>query len=331
MRLWRAAGLLLVLAILACLYAYYRVARPYKNFAGTIYVDLPKGTTTRGMATELERAGVIGSRWDFWLARLLNRGRTLEAGEYAFSKAEPALDVVRRIERGDIFYFELLVPEGKNMFDIASQVEQLGVFQGDAFLKAARDPALIRDLDPQAPSLEGYLFPSAYRLNHRTTPAQLCRMMTDRFRSAWRGLNSDANLHQIVTLASLVEKEGKLEEERPLIAAVFTNRLRIGMKLDCDPTTIYAAELLGVYRGTIFRSDLDRDDPYNTYRHSGLPPGPIANPGVPSLKAALHPAESDALYFVKRPDDSGGHEFSTSLAAHTHAVEKYRHGSRQFR
>jgi UPF0755 protein len=241
------------------------------------------------------------------------------------------MEVVSRIARGDIFYLELPVPEGRNMFDIGAAAEQLGVFKADDFVKAAQDPALIRDLDPKAPTLEGYLFPSTYRLGHRTTPAHLCGMMTDRFRAAWKSLNTDADVHDTVTLASLVEKEGKLEEERPLIAAVFANRQRLGMKLECDPTTIYAALLLGVYRGTIYRSDLDRDHPYNTYSHVGLPPGPIANPGIPSLTAALHPADSDALYFVRRPDDSGGHQFSGSLAAHTNAVEKYRRGLRQVR
>jgi UPF0755 protein len=323
--------MLLLLAILAGGFAYYRVARRYQGFTGTVYVDLPRGTSTGGIAAELAKAGVIGSRWDFWLARLANRGRPLQAGEYAFSHPASAVEVVSRIARGDIFYIELVVPEGENMFDIGASVEQLGVFKADDFVKAAQDPALIRDLDPKAPMLEGYLFPSTYRLNHRTTPALLCRMMTDRFRAAWRGLNTNANVHDTVTLASLVEKEGKLAEERPLIAAVFANRLRLGMKLECDPTTIYAAQLLGVYRGAIYRSDLDRSHPYNTYSRVGLPPGPIANPGVPSLIAALYPADSADLYFVRRPDDSGGHQFSTSLAAHTNAVEKYRRGSRQFR
>jgi UPF0755 protein len=323
--------MLLVLAIVAAGFVYYRATRPYRAFTGTVYVDLPHGTSTSGMAAELAKAGVIGSRWDFWIARLANRGRALQAGEYAFDHPASAMEVCARIARGDIFYFELKVPEGKNMFDIGAAAEQLGVFKSADFVKAAQDPALIRDLDPQAPSLEGYLFPSTYRLGHRTTPAQLCRMMTERFRAAWRGLNTDASVHETVTLASLVEKEGKLEEERPLIAAVFANRLRLGMKLECDPTTVYAAQLLGVYRGTIYRSDLDRDHPYNTYSHAGLPPGPIANPGVPSLTAALHPAASEALYFVRRPDDTGGHQFSTSLAEHSIAVEKYRRGLRQVR
>ena len=331
MRFWRAVGMLLVLAVVAGGFLYYRATRPYRGFTGTVYVELPHGTSTSGMAAELAKAGVIGSRWDFWIARLANRGRALQAGEYAFDHPASAMEVCARIARGDIFYFELLVPEGKNMFDIGAAAEQLGVFKGTEFVKAAQDPTVIRDLDPQAPSLEGYLFPSTYRLGHRTTPTQLCRMMTERFRAAWRGLNTDAGVHETVTLASLVEKEGKLEEERPLIAAVFANRLRLGMKLECDPTTIYAAQLLGVYRGTIYRSDLDRDDPYNTYRHVGLPPGPIANPGIPSLAAALHPAASEALYFVRKPDDSGGHQFSSTLAEHSVAVEKYRRGLRQVR
>jgi UPF0755 protein len=316
MKVWRAVGTLLVAAALAGGYLYYRATRSYRGFTGTVYVDLPHGTSTGGIAAQLAGAGVIGSRWDFWVARLAGHGQTLQAGEYAFDHPASAMEVCGRIARGDVFYFELPVPEGWNMFDIGAAAQQLGVFTAEQFVKAAQDPALIRDLDPQAPSLEGYLFPSTYRIGHHTTPAELCRMMTGRFRAAWRSLNTDAPVHQTVTLASLVEKEGKLAEERP----------RLGMKLECDPTTIYAAELLGVYRGTIYRSDLDRSQPYNTYSHVGMPPGPIANPGIPSLEAALHPAVSEDLYFVRRPDDSGAHQFSSSLAAHNAAVDKYHRG-----
>ena len=196
-------------------------------------------------------------------------------------------------------------------------------------MNAARHAALIRDLDPQAPSLEGYLFPDTYKLKRHTTPEDLCLTMTARFREVWRGLGIAGNPHEIVTLASLVEKEGKLSEERPMIAAVFRNRLNLGMKLDCDPTTIYAAELDGRYRGVIHRSDLDSRNPYNTYQHAGLPPGPIANPGLGSLHAALHPADTEALYFVLHPDGSGSHQFSKDLAAHQKAVETYRRGVRK--
>ena len=326
MKLRRTAATLLLVAMGGGAFLYYRATRPYRGFTGTVYVDLPRGTSTNGIAAELAKAGVVGSRWDFWLARLANRGRTLQAGEYAFDRPASPVEVEGRIARGDVFYFELVVPEGKNMFEIGEAAEQLGVFKASEFVKAAQDPTLIRDLDPRAPTLEGYLFPSTYRLGHRTGPAQLCRMMTERFRAAWRDLQADAGVHETVTMASLVEKEGKLAEERPLIAAVFANRLRLGMKLECDPTTIYAAELLGVYRGTIYRSDLDRSHPYNTYSHAGLPPGPIANPGIPSIAAALNPAATEDLYFVRKPGESGAHQFSASLAAHTTAVEKYRRG-----
>jgi UPF0755 protein len=333
MKFLRALFLLLLVAAVAGGVLFYRVTRPYQGFSGTTYVELPHGASTNGMATALAQAGVIGSPWDFWMARLVRRvqapGQVLQAGEYAFDHAASPLEVCSRIARGDIFYYELVVPEGKNIFDIGAAVEQLGVFKAADFVKAAQDPTLIRDLDPHAPSLEGYLFPKTYRIGHRTTPQQLCRIMTDGFRTAWRGLHTDADVHETVTLASLVEKEGKLSEERPLIASVFANRLRLGMKLECDPTTIYAAQLLGVYRGTIYRSDLDRKDPYNTYSHTGLPPGPIANPGVPSMLAALHPTESDDLYFVRRPDDTGSHQFSPTLAAHNAATEQYRRGLRK--
>jgi UPF0755 protein len=187
---------------------------------------------------------------------------------------------------------------------------------------------MIRDLDPAAPSLEGYLFPNTYKLSRHTTAEALCRMMTEKFREVWRRLDGSDNPHATVTLASMVEREAKLPEERPLIAAVFANRLRIGMKLDCDPTTVYAALLDGRYRGTIYRSDLDSANPYNTYRHAGMPPGPIANPGLDSLRAALYPSGSDALYFVARPDGSGGHTFSSDLASHNAATERYRRGQK---
>ena len=152
--------------------------------------------------------------------------------------------------------------------------------------------------------------------------------MTGKFREVWGEIGGDHNIHETVTLASLVEREGKVAEDRPQIAAVFANRLRIGMKLDCDPTTIYAAVLDGRYRGTIYRSDLQSQNAYNTYQHAGLPPGPIANPGRASLEAALHPADSDALFFVLRPDGSGRHEFTKTLAEHSKAVGKYRRGAK---
>jgi UPF0755 protein len=325
MKLLRFAALLL---LLAAALLFWRT-RPYQGFRGEVFVDIPRGTSTDAIGNMLAEAGVVRSRLEFLIARLTSRRKVLQAGEYRFDHPATPFEVYNRIGRGDVFYFELVIPEGKNMFDIAAAAEQIGLFPAAQFLAAAHDPAMIRDLDSQAPTLEGYLFPSTYRLNRHTTPERLCRTMTGSFRDAWRGLATAARVHDTVTLASLVEKEGKLAEERPRIAAVFTNRLRIGMKLDCDPTTIYAALLHGRYRGTIHRSDLDSEDPYNTYRHAGLPPGPIANPGLASIRAVLQPAESDALYFVLRPDGSGGHQFSNNIAAHEAATEKYRHGAQK--
>ena len=324
MKMIRRLGVLVLLCLAAGGYAVYRIGQPFQGFHGEVFVEFPHGTGTGVMADELVRAGVVRSRWDFLLARAIDREGVLQAGEYRFNRAAAPAEIVSRIRRGDIFFYELVVPEGKNMFDIAAEAEQLGVFQASAFLDAARNPAMIRDLDPKAPTLEGYLFPDTYKLPHHATPERLCRLMTLKFREAWTSLHTGANLHDTITLASLVEKEGKLAEERTRIAAVFANRLRIGMKLDCDPTTIYAALLVDRYRGTIYRSDLDRDHAYNTYHYAGLPPGPIANPGLASIRAALSPAVSDSLYFVARADGSGGHEFSSNIAAHEAAVSHYR-------
>jgi UPF0755 protein len=197
----------------------------------------------------------------------------------------------------------------------------------DEFLKAAAKPQSIRDLDPVAPTLEGYLFPSTYRLTHNTTGRQLCEAMTRDFRKHWMLLGGNAKApetHKIVTLASLIEKETAVSQERPLVAAVFMNRLRLSMPLQCDPTTVYAALLDRRYQGVIHKSDLASGNPYNTYTHTGLPPGPIANPGIASLKAALHPAETDYLYFVAKTDGSGSHQFSAKLLEHEKAVLAYR-------
>jgi UPF0755 protein len=313
-----------LVVLLLLFYISYRLLSPYHGFSGTVFVEIPRGTSAPAIGRMLADRGVVRSRWDFLLARVLERGRTLQAGEYRFERAASPREVYDRIARGDVFYYELLVPEGFNIYDIGAAAEQLGLFPASEFVAAASDPSLIQDLDPSAPSLEGYLFPNTYRLSRKTTPIQLCRMMTAKFRQVWSKLATGANPHDTVTLASLVEKEGKLASERPIIAAVFENRLRIGMRLDCDPTTIYAAILDHRYRGAIYRSDLDSDNAYNTYRHAGLPPGPIANPGLASLRAVLDPAPSKALYFVLRPDGSGGHEFSNTIAEHAVATSRYR-------
>lgn len=297
----------------------------YAGFQQEVFVDIPKGTSARAVAARLAESGVIPARWQFLLVRALRPAARLKAGEYLFRRPASVWEVFDRIAWGDIFYYELTVTEGQSIFDIAASLDRLDIMPDSAFLAAARDPSLIRDLDPQAPTLEGYLFPDTYRLARHTTPQQLCRLMTERFRKAWQQLGPPkVDLHATVALASLVEKEARLKPDQPLIASVFLNRLRLGMPLQCDPTAVYAAQLEDRYQGAIFRSDLERKQLYNTYQYAGLPPGPIANPGLAALAAVLHPAQTDYLYFVALPDGSGGHQFSKELTTHERAVSKYR-------
>jgi UPF0755 protein len=319
---------LIVAAAVGGFWVMNELNQPYKGFTEPVFIEFAHGTSSQKMADLLAQRGVIPSSWVFLAARELRRGVNLQAGEYKFDKAASPLDVLGRISRGDIYYVEFLAPEGYNMFDIAAAVAKVGL-SPDEFLAAARNPAPIRDLVPQAKTLEGYLFPSKYRVYKHTTAHQLCLMMVTEFRIQWKTLKSGANLHDTVTLASMVEKEARRPDERPVIASVFTNRLHIGMKLDCDPTTVYAALLDGRYRGTIYRSDLENESPWNTYRHAGLPPGPIANPGLGTIRAALAPADTQYLYFVARADGTGGHAFSESLAKHAEAVAQYRRATAQ--
>jgi UPF0755 protein len=301
-----------------------RLAQPWKGFSGPVLIEFPRGTSSSRMASMLAEKGIIEHSWLFLAARLVRHGERLQAGEYQFAKAASPLDVYSRIARGDIFYMELLVPEGFNMFEVADAVAKLGTMSAETFLEAARDPSPIRDLDPKAETLEGYLFPNKYRVYRKTTAREICRTMTTEFRAQWKTLDAGGkSVHDTVTLASLVEREARLPSERPRVASVFRNRLRIGMRLQCDPTTVYAALLDNRYRGVIHRSDLDNPSLYNTYQHAGLPPGPIANPGLDSIRAALSPEETPYLYFVAKADGSGGHNFSDSLQKHVAAVVRY--------
>jgi UPF0755 protein len=305
----------------------YRWFGAYRGFEEPVFVDIGHGMSSRDIAAELARKGVVRSDWIFLTVRALRPRAKLQAGEYRFAISETPWQVFEKIRRGQVFYQDFTVPEGSNIFDIASLVENAAGMRADDFLQAASDAASIRDLDPGAPSLEGYLFPSTYRITHHTTAKQLCRMMTTEFRKHWRTLTSTspgADVHRTTTLASLVEKETGLPAERALVASVFENRLARNMALQCDPSTVYAALIENRYRGTIYKSDLASRNPYNTYTHTGLPPGPIANPGIEALTAALHPAATDYLYFVARPDAPGSHHFSATLAEHEKAVATFR-------
>lgn len=321
--------LLAVAVALALTLGGYWYFGPFRGFANETFVEIHRGMSSRQIARQLTHQGVVRSTWAFLAVRLLHPRATLQAGEYRFGAAQTPWQVFEEIRKGEIFYEDFTVPEGSNIFDIANLLEQADLVRPDAFLKEAADPEMVRDLDSAAPDLEGYLFPSTYRVKHSTTAKELCRLMTTEFRKQYALLNPppQSDVHEIVTLASLVEKESAIPQERPVIASVFLNRLKLHMPLQCDPTTVYAALLENRYRGVIRKSDLASANPYNTYAHAGLPPGPIANPGAQSLTAVLRPANTNYIYFVAKPDGSGSHVFSATLTEHEKAVLVYRNGT----
>ena len=281
------------------------------------------------MADLLAARGVLRHRLPFLVLYWTARSRhALRAGEYLFERPLRPIDVYRRLVHGDIYLHPVVIPEGSDRFDIARILNQRLGIDPLQFFKVTQQTSAIRDLDPKAPSLEGYLFPDTYRFPRGVSAATVVITMLARFRQvvgkrfANELPSSPAGWHEVITLASLVEKETPEPSERPPIAGVFERRLERGMPLQCDPTVVYAARLDYHPIGPITQSDLGFDSPYNTYRHSGLPPGPIANPGQASIRAALHPADGDALYFVA--NNHGGHVFARTLAEHQLNVSRYR-------
>jgi UPF0755 protein len=290
------------------------------------FVALTPGSSTARMGEQLEAAGIVRNRYAFDLVRLWKRG-TLKAGEYRFDHPTAVTEVYNRIARGDVYTVSVTFPEGANMFDAAARLEQAGLAGGQDFVDAVQNHTeLIADLDPKARNLEGYLFPDTYHFARKASATQLAATMVRRFRAIAGQLGLRGNLHDVVTMASLVERETAVDAERPLVASVFQNRLAKKMPLMTDPSLIYGLELEGRWRGTIFASDLKRDTPYNTYLHAGLPPGPIANPGMKSLRAAMEPAKSDYLYFVAAGANPQGQSiFSRTMDEQNKAVAGYRH------
>lgn len=314
----------LLLAILAGVYVLLAPVGPHQE----TFVDVAQGTSTAGVGRELEQRGLVRSRFAFDLARVLKRG-TLKAGEYRFDHPANVFEVYDRLRRGDVYYRLVTVPEGYNIFDTAAAVEASQLATHDDFLAAARKQiTLIADLDPKAQTLEGYLYPDTYRFQRSDTPATMLRAMVKRFRQEAEKIGLKGDVHQMVTLASVVEKETPVAADRPLVASVMENRLRGNIPLMTDPTVIYAALLENRYRGTIYQSDLQRDSSYNTYKHAGLPPGPICSPGAASLQAAMHPAATDYLYFVADPTAGGHSRFAKTLEEHQRNVAAYRHAQR---
>lgn len=306
-----------------------RTDQPFRGYASADQlVEIPTGLSTAAIGRRLADAGVVRDTFTYRVALWLNGNATrLQAGEYRFDRPMTAREVVDKLVRGDVDQVTITFPEGLTIPEMASIFEAEGFGPAPSFTAAARDVSLVAELDPAADDLEGYLFPDTYKVSKRIDAGRLTRAMVERVKevltpvvrqaAAGRGLS----VRQLVTLASLVEKETGQRGERRVIAGVYVNRLRIGMPLQCDPTVIYALQRRGQYDGNLRRDDLAVDSPYNTYRYAGLPPGPIAAPGQASLEAAADPADVDFLYFVSRND--GSHVFSRSLDEHNRNVRRH--------
>jgi UPF0755 protein len=328
-KLLALVAVLIVAAGCAAYVVVTRVDQPFRGYSEEAQsVDVPQGAGTRAIGDRLIAAGVVRDRLTYRAALWLSgSARHLKAGEYRFDRPMSARDVLAKIARGDVDLISITFPEGLTIADMAHLFESHGFGPAADFKAAAKDTSAIRELDPIATDLEGYLFPETYALPRHAHAQELVHAMTDRFQkiltpelraqASARGLT----VRQLVTLASIVEKETARPEERPIVAAVYSNRLRLGMGLQCDPTVIYALQKAGRYDGNIRRDDLMFDSPYNTYRYAGLPPGPIAAPGKGSLEAAANPADNDFLYFVSRND--GSHEFARTLSEHNRNVQKF--------
>lgn len=335
MKRWLLLLLLLLLASLTGLAVTAReLKRPYRGYFENQLLTIEPGLRAPEVAKLLGARGVLEHRWPFLLRYWFGRWRhqRLKAGEYLFDRPLSPTEVYWKLAHGDVYLHSVVVPEGSDQFDVARILSQQLGMKAEEFLRAARETTAIRGLDPTAPTLEGYLFPDTYRLPRSVSPAGAAATMLGRFRQVLGThleaelRESECRLHDVITLASLVEKETPDPQERPLIAGVFARRLEKGWPLECDPTVVYAARLNHHLHehlaAPIMQSDLKFDSPYNTYRHAGLPPGPICNPGEASIRAALHPANGKFLYFVS--NNHGGHFFARTLAEHQHNVARYR-------
>jgi UPF0755 protein len=305
------------------------VDRPFKGYdAAEQFVEIPQGAGSVAIAKRLADAGVVRDVNSFRLALwVTGEGRRLQAGEYRFDQPMSARQVADKIARGDVYVRPITFPEGLTIKQMGALYESKGFGPAREFVTAAKNGSLVSAVDPEAKDLEGYLFPDTYKLPRHATAEQLvARMVAGFMKTLTPALIDGAEaremtVRQLVTLASIVEKETGNSDERPRVAAVYANRLKVGMGLQCDPTVIYALERAGRYSGNLTRENLQFDSPYNTYRYAGLPPGPIASPGRASIEAAASPADVSYLYFVSRND--GSHAFATTLEEHNRNVQQY--------
>lgn len=293
---------------------------------GSITTDIsfPSGSGIRKLANELKAGGVIRSSWHFVImTRLRGDAHRLKAGEYRFSDNMTPGEILRKIVSGDVDCRKFTLPEGYSIYQAGELLEQKGYFKKDVFLDKCRDRSLLLSLGLSESSAEGYLYPATYNLSKGESVEQLLEQMIAQFNKAYAALQKSEGAHslsrhQLVTLASIIEKEAVSVDEKPIISSVFHNRLRIGMSLQSDPTAVYGVR---AFSGKVSRADVQRTSPYNTYLNKGLQPGPIGNPGMDAVQAAMNPAKTDFLYFVARQD--GTHYFSRSLEEHNRAVVRY--------
>lgn len=323
--LGKILGLLILLALLAGtgVYAYYHL--PYDDRMRPVQVVVAEGATLDQTAVMLEEEGVVRFPLLFVsVARLLGRDRSVRAGEYRFQTSMSPRDVLHMLCRGTVVLHKVTVPEGLTVRQIATLLEAKRLAPREEILAVSRDTGFIGAFGFEGDTLEGYLFPDTYHFAMGLSPGELLKAMIRRFQAVYglemraRQAETGRSLHEVVTLASIVEKETSCKEEKPLVASVVVNRLRKGMPLQCDATVIYGIK---DFDGNLTRKHLRTANPYNSYLNKGLPPGPICNPGLDSLKAALYPADTSYLYFVSR--NNGTHVFSPTLVEHSRAVEKY--------
>ncbi|HXF92134.1 MAG TPA: endolytic transglycosylase MltG [Nitrospiraceae bacterium] len=292
----------------------------------TKLIVIPEGASFQHVAALLEREQLIKSRSAFLLlGKATDADRRIHPGEYEFNAGMPPAEILAKLVSGRVVLHQVTIPEGFTMVQIAETLGARGLVDRAEFLRLAQDRGFIRTLGIEADSLEGYLFPDTYRFARLTKTKDVIRVLVDNLWQAFtpelreRAKQVNLSIHEVLTLASVIEKETSVDEERPLISAVFHNRLRKNIPLQSDPTVIYG--LAAAFDGNLRKQDLDSKSPYNTYRVKGLPPGPIANPGARAIRAALYPAPAPYLYFVSRND--GTHQFSSTLEEHNQAVEKY--------
>ena len=310
-------------------------SEPAEPFAEPVILQIDRGTTSRQIADELESRGVIRSKWGFLWVRAWDRDATLLSGEYLFEGPVAAAEAFEMIAGGQVRLYPITIPEGLNRFEVADLVAESGMVDREEFLALSADPAPVKDMMPQAETLEGFLFPETHSLAQTSTTKDFLDAMIARFREALSDAEGRRTAEiedwDALILASMIEEEAADRAELGLVSSVFHNRIRRGMLMQCDPTIVYGLILESRYRGRIYQSDISDPHPYNTYVHGGLPPGPITNPGRHALRAAFAPDSSDFLFFVAKPGIQLGHVFSTTLGAHNRAVRELRRYEQTFR